>query len=79
MSEAKLVLFSTPRYYDKHEYQSCDQARYQNRTKNGPRTQNEERSTPYVDSYEDNVSGYHYSMPTQNRYAKLGDFFPGNY
>ena len=79
LSEAKLVLSSTPRYYDQYDYQSCDQARYQNRTKNVPRTQSKERRTPGADSYHDNVSGYHYSMPTQNRYAKLGDFFPKNY
>ena len=80
LNAAQLVLSSPPRYYDQYDHQTCEQTRYQDRPHglNSQREQNNERKASGVDSYANSNSDYHYTLPTQNRYAQLGDFFPKN-
>ena len=81
LRSAQLVKNSPPKYYDELDHSNCPQARYQAKqvrlrnSTGGMRnsTRGESNSTG------GKSSGYHYSVPTHNRFTQLGDYFPGNF
>jgi hypothetical protein len=78
LSSAQLVKASPPKYYDEYDHQTCSQARYQ--TKHGERRRQTKTKNNSQNSLNSSNTGrdYQYAIPTQNRYATLGDYFPKN-
>ena len=79
LSSAQLVKVTPPKYHDEYDHQSCSQARYQaqhnkrtnqNKGESGPQTKTKTNGGPNRD--------VQYEVPTYNRFAKLGDYFPKN-
>ena len=76
---AQLVKVNPPKYYEEYDHQTCSQANYQNKLGNKRHQTKTKRSRHSRNiTSRSTVSDYQYSVPTQNRYAKLGDFFPKN-
>ena len=78
LSSAQLVIVNPTKYYDEYDHQSCDQARYQANAKNTNRRpiQNKKNRPNMAGKYQETSSQF--TVPTHNRFAKLGDFFPKN-
>ena len=78
LSSAQLVIVNPPKYYDEYDHQSCDQARYQAKATNTKRrpVQKKMNRPNMADNNQDTNSQY--TVPTHNRFAQLGDFFPKN-
>ena len=77
LSSAQLVKTTPPKYYDEFVHTSRTQPRHHNSRK---RTQNGQNSTsrPQVPNTSTSRE-QQYTVPTYNRFAKLGDYFPGNF
>ena len=71
LSSAQLVETNPPKYYDEYNHKTCNQARYEAERKstkqyNQSRTP-DSRNKQYTNQYQ-------YTVPTQNRYAKFGNY-----
>ena len=76
LRSAKLVKVNPPKYYDEHR--TCEQARYQARQQK--RRDDYYTKTNRLGRVQNNGGDdYLYQVPTSNRFATLGDFFPGNF
>jgi hypothetical protein len=75
LSSAQLVQVNPPKYYEEYDHQSCKQTRYQAKMKMKTRRPVQNKSNT-ADSYLGNSTQY--TVPTSNRFAQLGDFFPKN-
>ena len=79
LRSANLVTVDPPKYYEVYDYhKTCEQARYRARQLNrrNELPNNRNRLSRVQNS---NKVDYEYEVPTSNRFATLGDFFPGNY
>ena len=82
LSSAQLVKTIPPKYYDEYNHRSCNQARYMMKQKNRTQNKNNQNNKDISNSTNSgntNSGNYQYTVPTNNRYAQLGDFFPGNF
>ena len=73
LSSAQLVQVNPPKYFDEYHHQSCEQTRYQAKRKMKTRGPVQKKSN-MAGSYLGNSTQY--TVPTYNRFAQLGDFFP---
>ena len=73
LSIAQLVKTTPPKYYDEFEHTKCNQARYQ------AKQQYKDNKMKNSQAKTTNMDDYHYTVPTYNRYAKLGDYIHLNF
>ena len=78
LSSAQLVKVIPPKYYDELVQTSRRQSRHHNKKNERTQTGQNSTSRPQGPST-NNSSEQQYTVPTHNRFAQLGDFFPGNY
>ena len=71
LRSANLVTVEPPKYYEAYydDHTNCEQARYKARQLNRRNNMTAQSKKVY----------YEYEVPTSNRFATLGDFFPGNF
>ena len=84
LSSANLVKVNPTKYYDQYNHKTSHQAGNQNKQRN--RNSEHREQTIRRNSRDQNIGtnansdgAYQYEVPTNNRYATLGDYFPGNF
>ena len=78
LCSAQLVHSMPPKYHDQFEHKKCPQARYQARQARYKGSQYNMMHA--VKKTEVSASNYEYSVPTYNRFARLGvKSYQGNY
>jgi hypothetical protein len=81
LRSAQLVIVDPPRYYDEYDHQVCEQARHQAKASNKKRRPFQyKKNRPNMPNMAHNnqETSSKYRVPTHNRFAQLGEFFPKN-